>query len=150
MTKYNDAFTEVAVILDSLVEEDFAKIPSEVINAIYENRNLDYEYELDEDVDLKDQAMLPETKAILFNLFRDYLSTDEQREKIIRMQKEERERSEEKKKLKYSIDVFENNNSNNIVREKQDRQNYELYPTKIQKEGIFKRIINYIKKAFKK
>ena len=151
MTRYNDAFMEVSVILDSLVEEDFNKIPLEVIDAIYENRNMEYEYELDEDVDLSEQPMLPETKAILFNLFRDYLSTDEQREKIIRMQKEERTRNEEKKRLKYSTDVFENNNnSNKMVIEEQKQQNTELYPTKIQKEGIFKRIINFIKNIFKK
>ena len=148
MTKYNDAFAEVAVILDSLVEEDYDKIPAEVIEAINENRNLEYEYELDEEVDLSKQTMLPETKAILFNLFRDYLSTDEQREKIIRMQKEERTRNEEKKRLKYSTDVFENRNISKIDSENTEKEI--LYPAKIQKEGIFKKIIKYIKNIFKR
>ena len=34
--------------------------------------------------------MLPETKDILFNIFRDYLAMPEQKEKNIRIQKEER------------------------------------------------------------
>ena len=61
-------------------------IPDEVIKTIEENRNTEYEFDLDEDIELKDQELLPETKAILFNLFRDYLSTAEQKEKIIKMQ----------------------------------------------------------------
>ena len=52
--------------------------------------------------------MLPETKAILFNLFRDYLATPEQKQKIIKMQHEERQKNELKKQQKYSTDVFIN------------------------------------------
>ena len=40
--------------------------------------NEEYEYYMNEDIDLSNQQMLPETKATLFNLFRDYLSTPEQ------------------------------------------------------------------------
>ena len=85
MTKYKNAYTEVYEIIKQLDEEEYNKIPSEVIKAIEENRNTEYEFDLDEDIELKDQELLPETKAILFNLFRDYLSTAEQKEKIIKV-----------------------------------------------------------------
>ena len=81
MTKYKNAYTEVYEIIKQLDEEEYNKIPSEVIKAIEENRNTEYEFDLDEDIELKDQELLPETKAILFNLFRDYLSTAEQKKK---------------------------------------------------------------------
>ena len=74
MTKYKDAYTEVYEILEQLDEEEYNKIPSNVITAIRENRNTEYEFELDEELELKEQELLPETKAILFNIFRDYLS----------------------------------------------------------------------------
>ena len=83
MTKYKDAYTEVYEILEQLDEEEYNKIPSNVITAIRENRNTEYEFEVDEELELKEQELLPETKAILFNIFRDYLSTPEQKEKII-------------------------------------------------------------------
>ena len=89
MTKYKNAYTEVYEIIKQLDEEEYNKIPSEVIKAIEENRNTEYEFDLDEDIELKEQELLPETKAILFNLFRDYLSTPEQKEKILKMQAEE-------------------------------------------------------------
>lgn len=99
---YNKAFTEVYTILQYLDEEELEKIPNEVLDVIKENRDKEYTYEMNADLDLKEQRMLPETKALLFNLFRDYLSLPEQKEKIIRMQKEERIKNEEKKKIKYA------------------------------------------------
>ncbi|MFR2450405.1 MAG: hypothetical protein ACLS9A_03255 [Clostridia bacterium] len=84
-------------ILEQLDEGEYNKIPSEVIITIRENRNTEYEFELDEELELKEQELLPETKAILFNIFRDYLSTQEQKEKIIKMQAVERQKMNERK-----------------------------------------------------
>ena len=85
MSNRRNAYKEIYTILQDLNEEEYNKIPSEVVSAIKENMNEEYEYELDEELELKNQSMLPETKAILFNLFRDYLSTQEQKEKIVKM-----------------------------------------------------------------
>ena len=127
MTKYKNAYTEVYEIIEQLNEEEYIKIPPQVIKAIEENRNTEYEFELDEDIELKDQDLLPETKAILFNLFRDYLSTPEQKEKIIKMQAEERIRNEQKKQP--------------IKEEHTELIEY--------KENIFKRILNKIRQLFR-
>ena len=89
-SRYRNAYKEVYIILSYLDEDDYNKIPLEVIDAIENNMNEEYEYYMNEDIDLSNQQMLPETKATLFNLFRDYLSTPEQKEKIIRMQREDR------------------------------------------------------------
>ena len=97
MSNRNNAYTEVYTILQELNEEEYNKIPLEIINVIEANKNEEYEYELNEELELKEQVMLPETKAILFNLFRDYLATPEQKNKIIRMQNEARQKNELKK-----------------------------------------------------
>ena len=141
MTKYKDAYTEVYEIIEQLNEEEYNKIPSEVIKAIEENRNTEYEFELDEDIELKDQELLPETKAILFNLFRDYLSTPEQKEKIIKMQAEERLKNEQKKAKQYNSDLFANKQKVQSV----EREHIELIEYK---ENIFKRIFNKIRQFF--
>jgi hypothetical protein len=83
---YKKAFTEVYEIINYLENEDYNKIPIDVRNAIEENRDREYQYFLDETIPLVDQKMLPETKAILFNFFRDYFATDKQKEKILRFQ----------------------------------------------------------------
>ena len=71
MNNRRNAYTEVYTILQDLDDEEYNKIPLEVIKAIEENRNLEYDFELDDDLELKEQTLLPQTKAILFNLFRD-------------------------------------------------------------------------------
>ena len=98
MKDYSNAFTEVYEILNHLEKEAYDKIPTSLIKTIEENRNKEYEYILDEKVDLTEQPMLRETKAILFNIFRDYLCTPEKKEQIKRMQAEERLRNEEIKR----------------------------------------------------
>lgn len=141
MTKYKNAYTEVYEIIKQLDEEEYNKIPSEVIKAIEENRNTEYEFDLDEDIELKEQELLPETKAILFNLFRDYLSTPEQKEKILKMQAEERRKNEQNKSKQYNLDIFANKPKNRDIRE----EHIELIEYK---ENIFKRILNKIRQFF--
>ena len=84
MVKSNNrknAYQEAYTILQELDEEEYLKIPPEVIQALKENRNEEYYYEVDEDQELKYQPMLPETRAIIFNIFRNYLATPEQKKK---------------------------------------------------------------------
>ena len=108
VVKYANAYTEVYKILQCLNEEDYDKIPKEFIYVIEENMNLDYEYEINEEQDLGKQPMLIETRAILFNIFRDYLATSEQKEKIKRWEGEEARKLEQVKREKYGVDVFKN------------------------------------------
>ena len=143
MSNRKNAYAEVYTILQELNEEEYNKIPPEVIKTIEANRNEEYEYELDDELELKDQPMLSETKAILFNLFRDYLATPEQKAKIIRMQNEARQKNELKKQQMYNRDVFTNRQKEDTV-----QQNNETMQIVEYKENLFKRIINKIKKFF--
>lgn len=101
MSKFKNAYSEVYEILKYLNEEDKLKIPEEVRQAINYNRNKEYIFEYDENIDLMHQNLKPETRAVLFNLFRDYLATPRQKDIIVKMQIEERKRKEEKKRKMY-------------------------------------------------
>lgn len=151
---YKNAFAEVYTILNYIQEEDYSKIPEDVISVIEVNRNKEYKYEMNEDVNIATQPMLPETKAILFNFFRDYWATEEQREKIKRMQKEERQKIEEKKKIEYGTDnIFKNCNSN--IKSSEGNQNLDEKISKntslieVKKKNFIIKIINKIKLFFK-
>ena len=143
MNNRKNAYAEVYTILQELNEEEYNKIPPEVIETIEANRNEEYEYELDNELELKDEPMLPETKAILFNLFRDYLATPEQKAKIIRMQNEARQKNELKKRQIYNTDVFANRQKEDKVQTNSEKTQIVKY-----KENIFKRILNKIKRFF--
>lgn len=143
-SRYRNAYKEVYIILNYLDEDDYNKIPLEVINAIENNMNEEYEYYVNEDVDLSNQQMLPEAKATLFNLFRDYLSTPEQKEKIIRMQREDRLKLERQKEQKYGKNVFENKK----VKEKTINEFEEtILPTEV-KKSLFGKIISFFRNLF--
>lgn len=142
MNNYNNAFAEAFVILNLLNEEEYNKIPSEMLNVISSNMNKEYYYEIQDDFNL-DSNMLVETKAILFNIFRDYLCTEEQKKKIIEMQKEERIENEIKKGQKFSNDVFARKDK--IV---ENNVNTEL--VEIKKESISIKIWNFIKQILRK
>ena len=145
MNNRRNAYTEVYTILQELNEEEYNKIPPEIIEAIRANMNEEYEYELNDELELKDHQMLPQTKAILFNIFRDYLATPEQKEKIIRMQNEERQKNEIKKQKQYNTDVFERKPKEKSVQNQQENTQLIEY-----KENIFKKILNKIIKFFTK
>ena len=148
---YRNAFTEVYTILDYIEEEEYQKIPLNVISVIENNMNLDYEYEMNEDVDIFNQQMLPETKAILFNFFRDYWATSEQKEKIIRMQKEERLKLEKEKRLKYNPDdIFKNSSLNTGRIEDIKNKKLDVALIEMKNENIFIKILNKIKGIFMK
>ena len=90
MTKiYQQAFSEVNEILSYLSKENYNKIPKEVIDAIEENKDNDYVFFIDTTIPFEEQELLEESKAILFNIYKDYLSNDEIKDKIIELQKEE-------------------------------------------------------------
>ena len=143
MSNRKNAYTEVYTILQELNEEEYNKIPPEVLKTIEANRNREYEYELDDELELKEQPMLPETKAILFNLFRDYLANPEQKAKIIRMQNEARQKNELKKQQIYNTNIFANKQKENSIQPNNETMQVIEY-----KESIFKRILNKIKSFF--
>mgnify|MGYP004624704057 FL=1 len=148
MNNRRDAYKEVYTILQDLNEEEYNKIPPEIIETIKENSNEEYEFVLNDELELKEQLLLPETKAILFNLFRDYLATPVQKEKILKMQSEERKKVEEKKKQNYTnVDIFKTNKHEDI---EEETNNKEVQLVQIKKEGFFRKLINKIKLFFKK
>ena len=97
---YRKAFKEAYIILQYLDKKQYKKIPKITIKTIKNNMDLEYYYEVNENFELEEQDMLPETKALLYNIYRDYLADSERREKILKEQKEQRIEREKKKKEK--------------------------------------------------
>lgn len=67
------------------------------------------------------------------------------KEKIIRMQNEERQKNELKKQKRYNADIFANRQ-----KEDMEQQNNEATQIMRYKENIFKKILNRIKKFWTK
>lgn len=151
MSNYNEACTEVSTILSYLDFNEYNKIPSDVIDVIEKNKSKEYVFKYDEETELQHQKLLIETKAILFNLFRDYLSTPEQKDKIMKMQMEERQNLEEKKMKQYKAneifkkDVYDKKEDNMKEINKES-----MALTEIKKDSFITKLINKIKSLFKR
>ena len=57
-TKYSNAYTEVYEILSYLDKDEYSKIPEDLIEVFEENRNIEYDYEINSDLELFEQPML--------------------------------------------------------------------------------------------
>ena len=90
--------------------------------------------------------MLKESKAILLNLFRDYLATPEQKQKIKQWLQADRVYLENQKQKQYNNNVFENNKKYEKINNEESKT---ILPVVIKKQSIFYRIINKLKSFFK-
>ena len=87
---------------------------------------------------------MPDTRAILSLIYRDYICEETEKEILLKKDNEEINKYEEKLKEKYDID--------NIFKNRRKEQEKTQYDKSIQivryKESIIKRIFNKIKRIF--
>lgn len=141
--KYANAYTEVYEILNCLNEEDYKKIPTDLIEVFEEYRNLDYDYEVNDEQDLSKQPMLKETRAILLNIYRDYLATSDESKMIKAWLQADREYLEKQKIEKYKQNKQLQNNNDSFQIYKADQSN--SLPAESKNQVFFKQVIDRIK-----
>lgn len=85
------------------------------------------------------------TRTIIGILFRDYWATEEQRDKIIKFQQQERMRAEKEKKEEYSTEnLFKNN-----IKTTENETNQIAF-VEYKEDKWYKRLIMKINKLFKR
>lgn len=79
---YAKAYTEVLEIIKYFPKEEYAKISKEKIEFYQKNKDKEYNFIINPEIDLSEQKISPTANAIIVNLFRDYFATEEQKNKI--------------------------------------------------------------------
>lgn len=144
---YKKAYKEIYEVLITLPEEEVNKIPKNMREMFEANMDKEYNFKVYINKTFEEQNFSDITKSIIFNLFRDYWATSEQKEKIIEIQNNQRNILENEKKNKYSIDnIFKSRNENEIINSSNENKNL---PIQIKNENFFERIINFFKRIFK-
>lgn len=142
---YKNAFKEVYEILKNTDKELVTLIPKKFIDFLQNNMNKDYECNIDINIEIDKQKILPETEDILSLIYRSYWATDEEKIEFSSKDRQELIEIEEKKKSQYKdIDkIFEERkNLNNITLD----NSLMVIP----KENFILRIFKKIFKIFKK
>lgn len=143
--EYANAYSEVLEILKFISKEDYEKIPANKIELFNLNSNKEYEFTYNLEKTLDEQNVSKRAKAIIGILFRDYWATEEQREKIIRKQKNDRLILEEQKKSLYDIEnIFKKLNICSEIEAKEEVTEMVVY-----KANFITRVFNKIKKFLK-
>ena len=143
--EYEEAFAEIDEIFKIMPIDLVSKIPLKVLRTISENKALDYNIKIQEP--LNEQDLKPETIAILGLIYRDYISTPEEREQLQLKDQEELKKIEQEMQEQYDVsNVFEKR-KNKIKTERDEEFSTEL--TLYKEPGFIKRIFNFIKGIFK-
>lgn len=146
--EYKKAYKECLMILAYLPKEELAKIPEQQLNFFFENMDFTHEYYVKNPYDLTNQEMLPITEAILANLFRDYLATEYQKERILQKEKNDLAILEEEKKKKYNPDDIFKKKENLYVKEMDTNTEMVVYEESLLQKMI--KIFTKIKEGIKK
>ena len=144
INNYKKALVEVDAVLSCLDYNEYKKIPANIIDAIENNKDEEYMYEYDEELEYEDWSLMPETKAILYNIFKKYLATEEQRKYLQQKERLENYKIESEKIKKYnSENLFKKEKE---VKKVEKEENNELI---VKRDSRFKRILEKLKSIFR-
>lgn len=143
MKSGNIAYNEVLCILNQMNEDDVDKIPKEVIESLRQNVSDEYIAKYDSSKSLDEQGYQNETLAILAMLNLNYwCNNDEEKARLISKYKQNEIKLENEKRIKYNPDkIFEKT----VVQKNESTEMVEYH-----KEGLFLRILNFIKRKIMK
>ena len=147
INNYKNALVEVEAVLNCIETEVYNKIPKDIINAIEKNKNKDYKYYYNEKLDYEKWNLSNEAKALLYNIYKDYIATEKEKDYFKKREKFETYKLEKQKSLRYySHDIFENKNQQDVNK---DLKNDSKDLVELKKENCFKKILKKIKEVLK-
>ena len=143
--RYAKAYTEVLEIIKYFPQDEYLRIPQEVINYYRNNMDIDYEFTIDPKIPLENQNVSIEAFAIIVTLFRDYFATDKQKDTLKNLLKQNQQKKDEELAEKYNPD-----NMFKDTKHKEEVVAEESTSMTVYKESIITKIWSFIKNIFKK
>ncbi len=140
------AVSEVIDILKHSEIEVTQKIPKKFIEFLTKNSDRDYIPNIDYSEENWENSIEEDAKVLIALIYRDYIMSEEEKEKVI----EEAERQEQKIREKYNLDNLFKKNSKIENEKSQDDTEQEVQKSLliIKEEKWYERIINKIKEIF--
>ena len=144
--KIKKVYKEVYMIIEHSEEEIKNKISKKFVDFLYNIMDKEYEPNIDYSKDIINQNLMPDTLAIIALIYRDFILDKETQKSILKKENIERDRIEEEKRKKYSIEnIFEDNSPNYINTYNSYTESVNERLPELKKESIFEVILNKIK-----
>lgn len=142
---YEEAFTEVEEVLKLMPIDLVSRIPAQLRQTISENKATNYKIVIKEP--LEEQKLKKETIVILGLIYRDFLASPEEREKLQIKDSEELRKIEQQMKEQYDVEnVLNNKKRYKILEENQTSKDLTLY----KEPNFLVKFFNMIKGIFNK
>lgn len=111
---YENSYTEILEILKYIPVFEYNKIPKEKILFYEQNKNKDYKYTYD----VKNPKTLKKTDALIVNLYKDYIASEDEKAKVEEILKLNTIKSEREKSRKYDSNItFNSKKEANVLEE---------------------------------
>lgn len=144
--KINKAYSEIYVILQLLDDEFINKLPKKFIEFINKERDTNYIVNIDPNIPLEEQNLLPDIINILAMLKLDYWSTEEEKQELLSILNQNEKKYQEELREKYNPDnLFANRQP---VKNAKQAEEISLIP--IKEKNFFIKLFEKIKNMFQK
>ena len=136
MSNLKKAFSEVDMILDLIDSEMKNKVSANFIKFIKEEKDNNYKPNINSELPLEEQNILPETIDILALLKLNYWCNEEEKKELLKVLNKNEQQFQKEAKEKYDIDkLFKTNKTKEIIN----------LPEKGESENFIKKLIKFIK-----
>ena len=144
--KYAKAYTEVLEIISYFPQDEYRKIPNNLIEYYKNNMDKNYSFSINPEIDIEKQNISKEAYAIIISIFRDFFATDKQKDILKNLLRQKKKKKDAELREKYNPDnVFKNK----VNIEKREIQNFEETGLiVVQEKKWYKKIFNMIKNFF--
>lgn len=141
--EYSKSYTELLEILKYFSKSDLIKIPKNLIKRYIKDRDTNYIFHYNPELDLEHQNVSKLTQVLIANLYIKYFADENEQQYIKNKDLEELSQIEKQYQEEYNIDTIFNKRKNNNIT---DVTSLTVIPDK---ENIFKRIFYKIKSILK-
>lgn len=127
MSNLKKAFSEVDMILDLIDSEMKNKVSANFIKFIKEEKDNNYKPNINPELPLEEQNILPETIDILALLKLNYWCNEEEKKELLKVLNKNEQQFQKEAKEKYDIDkLFKTNKTKEIINlpEKGESENF--------------------------
>lgn len=136
MSNLKKAFSEVDMILDLIDSEMKNKVSANFIKFIKEEKDNNYKPNINPELPLEEQNILPETIDILALLKLNYWCNEEEKKELLKVLNKNEQQFQKEAKEKYDIDkLLKTNKTKEIIN----------LPEKGESENFIKKLIKFIK-----
>lgn len=140
-------YTDISIIISMMPNKMREKISKSFINFIENNKDTNYNSNINPKTPLNKQNIKKETKEMLGIIYRDYLCDEKKRMELLQQEQVELLKYEDKQRELYNPDNIFKNKNHTSNEEKEEIKEVLLT---IKKDNLIKRIINKIKFLFRK